>query len=398
MKIPRFQLVLPIAAALGASLALGFSGGESARGYVAFAKKDFKEALRLYESIGDRSGAGMVFLAQNRPDEARKRFEEAGDESGLGLCALKKREYNEAIRRFLAKGDQRGLGLAHLGLRDEAKAREAFSKANDWSGLGLLHLAKNQYKKADDCFRRVKDESGLGLTAVKERRFEDAERHFTTAKDDSGLGLARLARRDYERAAAYFTKANDKSGLGYVALARGDYAAAESLFTETNDQNGLGDLYSQVHNFPKARAAFEADHNAVKVIQSHRNDYTLPDRLEKAAAYGEAAVAEGRMAPECLMELGDIYYEMKKPDKGLEILDKAASYPGYASESNLRKGRIYFYLRRFDEAERAFRSVQPDDFIGRERYEDAQTALKTIELYKTQLKDNSKLLQPAENF
>lgn len=394
----RWKFILPIAGAVSLASVLGFKGGEGTRAYLSFTKHRYQEALELYSKIGDDSGAGMVMLAKNEPDEARKHFEKANDQSGLGLSALKKREYREAMKHFVLKNDHRGMGLTHLGMREEQKAKEEFSKANDWSGLGLLHLAKNQYKKAEECFRRVRDDSGLGLVALKERRFEDARLYFTAAKDNSGLGLLALARRDYDRAAVYFTQANDLPGLGYVALARGDHVAAMQHFTRTNDHNGLGDLYSKDQNYAKARAAFEADHNPVKVMQSYRNDHTLPDHLQQAAAYGESAVAQGRMVPECLMELADIYYEMNQTPKALEALEKAASHAGYGSEANVRKGRIYFYLRRFDEAERAFLAVKADDFIGDSLYEDAQKALETVVRYKTLTKDRPDLLQPAESF
>ncbi len=397
-QIIRWKFILPIAGVVSLAAVCGFKSGEQARAYVSFTKHRYQEALDLYSKVGDESGCGMVFLAKNSPDAARKHFEAAGDESGLGLVELKKREYKKAMARFSSKNDHRGLGLAHLGLKDEVKARAAFAKANDWSGLGLLALAKNDTKGAVVAFNKAQDESGLGLTDLREQKYAEALAHFEKAKDDSGIGLVHLAQRNHAAASESFRKANDLSGLGYVLLAQGDFSGAEKLFTETNDKNGLGDLYSGLHQFAKAREMFEADNNPVKVIQSYRNDYTLKNHIEEAIAYGKKAVAEEKMVPECLMETADALYDLKRYQEALALLDQAAAIQGYSSEAQIRKGRIYFYLRDLDKAEQAFSAVKKEDFTSERRYQEAQTSLATVARYRQIFRQNPGAFEPADSF
>jgi tetratricopeptide (TPR) repeat protein len=374
--------VLPIALLLFVMLCVGFDSGQKAVAYQAYIQRDYAKALEIYRQINDESGCGLVFLAMNQPDQAIECFSRGNDKSGLGLAYCKKRQFAEALNCFDAVGDDSGKGLAYLGLRDEGKARECFTRANDWSGLGLLALAKKDYAEAERCFGRVNDYSGLGLTALQQKKFDDAERFFRQAHDLGGDGLLWLAKRNHRKAVEVFQSAHDLSGEGYVHLATGNPRKARQCFLAVNDWNGLGDLYSQLNQFAKAREMFEKDHNPVKVIQSYRNDYSLPDRFQRAIAYGQTAVTEGRMAPECLMEMADVYYELGQIEPALASLDRASTCPGYASQANLMKGRILFFQRDFEGAKAAFARVAEHDLSGGEKYADAQKSLADIERYR----------------
>jgi len=362
-------------------LLMGFQSGERAAGYVAYIHRDYGKALEHYSFAGDRSGCGMTYLAMGMPDEAMGHFQAANDLSGQGLAYCKKRKYAEAFRCFQQKGDHSGMGLTFLGLRDEAKAREHFVQANDWSGLGLLALAKQNYVEAQQCFQKAGDVSGLGLICLKQKKFNEALSYYQQAQDSAGVGLVLLASHNNRTATDYFQQENDLSGVGACHMEMGNYRQAFSCFTAANDFNALGDLYSLLHQFAKAREMFEQDHNPVKVIQSYRNDYTLADRFVQALAYGKQAVANGDHAPECLMEMADIEYNLKHFDIAIADLNQAAIYPGYESQTHLLKGRIYFYERQFDLAKAEFQQVKPDDLCGDLRYLEAQQSLGTIALY-----------------
>jgi len=377
-----FVRTLPIALILMVCLVGGFQSGERVAGYVAYIHRDYPTALQHYSMIGDHSGSGMTFLAMGMTDNAMQEFQQNSDWKGIGLTYCKKRDHARALACFEKAKDESGKGLAYLGLRDEAHARESFTKANDWSGLGLLALAKQDYALAQDCFSKADDSSGLALVALKQKKFNDAYAWFQKEKDTSGLGLVLLGCRNPQGAIPVFQSINDQSGIGYCQMQTGNVRAAFTAFLQANDLNGLGDLYSHLHQFAKAREAFEKDHNPVKVIQSYRNDYTLKDRREHALAYGRAAIARGDHAPECLMEMGDIYYDLGQTQQGLAALDQAAAYPGYASQAHLFKGRIYFYQRDFARAQAEFAQVQPDDLNGDERYLEAQSALKVLAAYQ----------------
>jgi len=374
--------VVPIALLVFACLLMGFDSGEKAAAYLAYIHHDYATALQTYSQIDEKCGCGNVLLAMNMPDEAMKYFQQAGDQSGMGLACCKKRCFQDALQHFQTAQDNSGMGLAYLGLRDEANAKDCFTKANNWSGLGLLALAKQNYAEATRCFSQVNDYSGLGLTELKQKHFTQALQYFQQAQDTSGIGLVCLASRDHSKAVECFQGMNDQAGMGYVYLATGNSPKAYQCFVAANDLNGIGDYYSQLHQFSKAREAFEKDNNPVKVIQSYRNDYTLPDKLQQAIAYGQTAVAAGNHVPECLMEMADIYYELGHIDVAIASLNQAASTPGYASQAHLLKGRIYFYERQLDQAAAEFSQVTPDDLSGDQRYVEAQQSLAVIATYK----------------
>jgi tetratricopeptide (TPR) repeat protein len=312
--------------------------------------------------------------------------------NGKGLVCLARRDYPAAAACFQAVNNRSGQGLAHLGMRNEQEALKCFSEVNDLAGQGLYWLAKKQYAKADDCFAKSYNYSGLGLSALKQKRIDEAVANFQKVNDIRGLAAVCLAIRDYEQAVQGFTQLNDQSGLGMTYMAMNQPGKARAAFLAAHDYNGLGDLHSMLYEFAQAREMFAKDNNPVKVIQSFRNDFTLPDRHQQAIAYGLKAVAAGNHVPECLMEMADIYYELGQLDQGIAALDQAASYPGYASEASLLKGRIYFYHRDFAKAEAAFLAVKPDDMAGEHRFKEAQDSLQVLALYK------NKKLQPAPNF
>jgi tetratricopeptide (TPR) repeat protein len=374
--------VVPIALLIFVCLLVGFENGQKGVAYQAFVCHDYGKALEIYAQVGDCSGAGMCYLAMNMPDEAIKQFQQGCDQSGLGLAHCKKRDYKTALQYFHAAGDHSGCGLAYMGLRDEAKAREHFTRVNDWSGLGLLALSKNDFVEAERCFEKVRDYSGLGLTALKQKKYAQARQWFAQAKDARGDGLVWLAERNHRKAAELLYSANDLSGLGYVYLATGNNRKAQECFLAANDSNGLGDLYSKLNQFEKAREMFEKDNNPVKVIQSFRNDYALPDRFQRAIAYGEKAVAEGRMPAECRLEMADIYYDMNQIDRALATLDQVAADPAYASEAHLFKGRILFFQRDWARAKAEFLQVKKDDMNAERNFADARRSLETIRQYE----------------
>ncbi len=379
----RWVVLASAAALIAVSGSFGYASGMRAHAYMAFVKREYRQALGLYEQVGDASGCGMVMLALNCPDEAMAYFQRGNDRSGMGLCWAKKKEFRKALECFEAGRDHRGMGLTYLGLRQDRKAQECFAKADDWSGLGLVHLSRRDFMEARRCFGKVTDSSGLGITALKEGKIDEAQKHFARIGDQSGLGLVRLARRDFPGALACFRKVNDYSGMGKAYLRMGDEHRAEECFLRGYDYEGLGDLYSRLHQFEKAREMFTREYNALKVMQSWRSDYTLPDRRERAIAYGREAVTRGQMAPECLLEMADIYYEMKEIPNALAALAQAAGIPGWESEVHLARGRIYFYLRELERAREEFTQVRPDALSGEHLYREAQESLATIARYES---------------
>jgi len=305
----------------------------------------------------------MVALAQRRLDDAERSFAQVGDDRGLGLVANHRRQFEQALVHFDRAGDDSGRGLAFLGLRQPDQAAAAFAKANDWSGLGLVALSRKDVPAARAAFARVQDHRGLGLCALEEEDFAAAENEFTQVGDLEGLCLLALKRGLLDEAMRLARLQNDLSLQGMVHLAVGNLPAAEQAFAEANDANGLGDVYSAGRRFAEARAAFGVAHNPVKVIQSYRNDFTLGDdgpdsKHEQAIAYGLQAAAEGRQPAECLCEVADAQYHAGRPQEALATLDRAAAYPGAASEVALRRGRILFYLRQYEPARAAFASVK----------------------------------------
>jgi tetratricopeptide (TPR) repeat protein len=164
-----------------------------------------------------------------------------------------------------------------------------------------------------------------------------------------------------------------------------------------NDKNGLGEVYLELRQFARARQMFEEDHNPVRVIQAYHNDYILPHGNELAIKYGQEAMASGRMVPQCLIELAEIYYKLGWTEDAFAALDRAASFPGYESEAHLRRGRLYFYLRDFERAQAEFLQVKADDFAEAQDYERAQEALQTIARYEGVDASRLNRVQPARN-
>jgi len=398
MKLKRLFIITAVSCAIFSGGTFGYALGLRAQAYMAYIRKDHKRALQLYYQIGDRSGCGMVMLALNDPDRAMEFFKEGNDKSGMGLCCAKKKHLQKALLAFSDGNDKRGMGLTYLGLRDADQAKKCFSDANDWSGLGLVCLTKKDYEGARKCFAKVKDYSGLGNTALEEGKYDEAMKHFSKINDDSGLGLVALERNQYNKAVKHFLKARDYSGLGKVYLALSDFNRAERYFLMGYDYDGLGDMYFKLHQFAKAREAFARDFNPHKVMQSYRNDYTLPDRHQQALDYGQDAVARGDMAPECLLEIADIYYELKRFDDALSALDRASGYEGYDSEVHLRRGRIYFYLRRLREARGEFLRVKNDDLAHPDIYAGARSALAAVERYLSLPPETIQHLKPAQSY
>ena len=245
----------------------------------------------------------------------------------------------------------------------------------------LLALAKKDCAGARHAFEQVGDKSGLALVALAEERYDDAEALFAEAHDQHGLGLVALARRDFSKAIECFRSVNDAGGLGYAYMSQGDWKIAEHFFRCINDWNGLGDLHVQMQNFALARECFERDSNPVKVIQSFRNDYRLANPREEALSYGNGAVQAGQMVPECLMELADVLYEMRRIDDAVAYLDQAAAYDGYASEAHLRKGRILFYRRDLAGAKREFEAVAANDLAPANCAVEARESIATVNDY-----------------
>lgn len=385
MKPTRFRVrlrVLPIALLLVCGLWLGAEESQRTLAELAAAKHDYATALQYYSQIKDESGYGLVMLAWNNVDEAMKHFQIANDLKGMGLACCKARDYQTALQYFQTAGDYSGMGLAYLGLRNETAAQDSFTKANDWSGLGLLYLRKKQYAQAEYCFSQVQDYSGLALVAHKQGDYAKAMQFFQKANDVQGYGLVAMGMQNYRAAIKYFESINDYSNLGYAYLASGNHIKAYRCLVDANDFNGLGDYYSANHLFARAREMFARDNNPVKVVQSYRNDYLLPDRLQQAAAYGEKSLSSGIMTPEVLMELADVYYEMHYPDKSMALLDQAAKIQGYTSDAQLRKGRILFLMGCYPDARAAFLQVKPDDLSGDRVYVEAQASLKDVAVYE----------------
>ncbi|MBL8012645.1 MAG: hypothetical protein JNN05_02230 [Candidatus Omnitrophica bacterium] len=396
--LPNLKHLPLFAVLLFSAAALGLKDGRQAQAYLAYCKHNYRDAFELYNRAGDDSGRGLVSLAQNDPDTAMEYFQKTQDQSGMGLARLKRREYDQAKDCFIKGRDGRGLGLTHLAMHDYAQASSAFAKANDWSGMGLLELQKKNYRAADGAFQKVGDLSGRGLCALKEKKFKEAQQFFKQGNDLNGLGIAALAKRDFGNATDYFKQANDLSGLGQVALAQGDFKLAKYYYEQAYDYNGLGDLYSQLHQFAMAREMFARDYNPVKVVQSYRNDYSIPNKNQKAIAYAQKAISDGRMVPEVIMEMADIYYDMKEYQKGLEVLAEIKKYPGYAAEMHLRRGRIFFYLRDLPNAKKEFELVKADVTAEDYRVEEAQGALATISGYEKIPTQQFQTLKPADTF
>jgi tetratricopeptide (TPR) repeat protein len=224
----------------------------------------------------------------------------------------------------------------------------------------------------------------LGLVALQQQKFGEAAQHFELANDDSGRALLALAQGRIEAAQTIAERTNDLSLLGACHLARRQLPEAEAAFAAADDWNGLGDVYSRGREFAKARDAFARAQQPAKVIQSFRNDWTLgeTERLKEAISYGEQAIAGGHMVPECLCEMADIFYELGDHTQALVALDKAAAYPGFASEAALRRGRIFFYLRDYEKARAAFASVKASE-VRDLALQAARESLATLDQYRT---------------
>ncbi|MGB2717367.1 MAG: tetratricopeptide repeat protein [Vicinamibacterales bacterium] len=210
----------------------------------------------------------------------------------------------------------------------------------------------------------------------EDQAFEDLQRAVAVRPDDTAahfvLGRMYQRRKNFDLAANHYKSAAtgqgqvDEAHLGLadVLVAKRDFGAAREhvervasgLPNSARAQYLLGVLRVQQGQFDAALKALEravtldpklgmAHYESGRVLREHMKD---PAR---AVASLEKAAALEPENPDVLSEYGVALFEVKQPDRALEMLQKAAATPGFSSPMGLTVlGLVLKDRQRFDEA------------------------------------------------
>ena len=245
------------------------------RGDYDTAERSHRQALEIFERIGNQAGIAASYhqlgrLAQQRGDydDAEPLYrqsldisERLGDQAGiaasyhqLGMLAQQRGDYDDAEPLY-----RRALDI-NKRLGNEA------AMSNSYGQLGILAQDRGDYDDAEPLYRRALDISErigdqariaqtyhqLGMLAQQRGDYDDAEPLYRRALDIS----ERIG--DQVRMAASYHQ------LGMLAKARGDYGAAEPLYRRSLDikerignQPGMSKSYHHLGRLAQARGDYD---------------------------------------------------------------------------------------------------------------------------------------------